>query len=103
MRILKCLRNEMADSTEYKNTTIPSYLIECLMWNARNSDFGNTTYKEDVRYTTIDLYNNIKNIDTCKEWGEINEIKYLFRAGQPWTLQQANDFIVAVWSYVGYK
>lgn len=103
VRILKCLRNEMAASPEYKNTTISSYLIECLVWNARNSDFGHTTYKEDVRYTTIYLYNNTKNIDTCNEWGEINEIKYLFRAGQPWTLQQANAFLVAVWNYVGYK
>ena len=103
VRILKCLRNEMAESTEYKSKTIPSYLIECLLWNAQNKDFGNTTYTEDVRQTIIDLYNNMKSTDTCKEWGEINDIKYLFRPGQPWTLQQANDFIVAVWSYVGYE
>ena len=103
VRILKCLRNEMAENVNYQNKMIPSFLIECLVWNANNKDFRNSTFKEDLRQTIIDVYNGTQSQDTCDEWGEINEIKYLFRSSQPWTREQANSFLNAVWNYIGYK
>jgi hypothetical protein len=93
----------MINSSEYKSKVVPSYLIECVVWNAKNSDFGCTTYKEDLRQTIMDLYTNTKSGDTCNEWGEVNEMKYLFRTSQSWTLPQANAFLVAVWNYLGME
>ena len=34
--------------------------------------------------------------------GEINELKYLFRDGQPWTMTQAHDFVSSVWDYLEF-
>jgi hypothetical protein len=34
---------------------------------------------------------------------EAHRLKYLFRSSQAWTRQQANDFLLAVWRYVGYQ
>ena len=39
----------------------------------------------------------------CKEWGEVNERKYLFRSVQSWTRQQVHAFINSAWDYVGVK
>jgi hypothetical protein len=39
----------------------------------------------------------------CTEWGEINELKYLFRISQPWTMEQAHAFVSAAWDYLGFK
>ena len=103
VRILKYLRNEMAEDVNYQSKIIPSFLIECLAWNAKNQDFGNITYKEDLRQIIIDVYKGTNSQDTCNEWGEINELKYLFRASQPWTREQANNFLSATWNYVGYQ
>jgi len=42
-------------------------------------------------------------IEKCSEWGEINELKYLFRTGQPWTLLQAHSFASAAWDFLGFE
>ena len=37
------------------------------------------------------------------EWGEVNELKYLFRRAQALTRQEANEFLQAAWDYIGYQ
>ena len=84
-RILKCLRYELIDEGYSIAAAIPSYLIECLVWNVPNEGFGHTLWKEDVRYAIAHLWNETRADSTGKEWGEVNELKYLFRSSQPWT------------------
>jgi hypothetical protein len=35
---------------------IPSFLIECLIWNVPNAQFGNPTLKSDVRNAIAHLW-----------------------------------------------
>jgi hypothetical protein len=101
-RILKNLRNEMADEGYQAADPIASYLIECLVWNVPNEGFGHDTLRADVRWALAHLWNNTRTDETCKEWGEINELKYLFRSGQPWTRAQVSSFLQAAWDYIGF-
>jgi predicted nucleotidyltransferase len=103
VRILKRLRNEMTERKIDAATPIESYLIECLVWNVPNEGLMHDNWTADVRYAIADLWNNTRTDETCKEWGEINELKYLFRPGQPWTRQAVNDFLQAAWDYVGFE
>ncbi len=103
VRILKSLSNEMASNDISEAKCVPSFLIECLVWNTPNNIFDCSTLKSIVRNTLVFLYNNTKSYETCSEWGEVSELKYLFRDSQPWTRQQANDFILAAWNYVGFE
>jgi tRNA nucleotidyltransferase (CCA-adding enzyme) len=102
-RILKRLRNEMADEGYDAAKPIPSYLIECLVWNVPNDDLGHDTLRADVRHTLAHLWNETRTDETCKEWGEVNELKYLFRIGQPWTREQVKTFLQAAWDYIGFE
>jgi hypothetical protein len=102
VRILKRLRNEMADAGHAAAEPIPSYLIECLAWNVPNEGFGHDMYKDDVRYALTHLWNQTRSEDSCKEWGEVNELKYLFREGQPWKREDTNLFLQAAWEYIGF-
>jgi len=102
VRILKRLRNEMADEGHTAADPIPSFLSECLVWNVPNKDFGCFTVTGDVRNALAHLWNNTRTDDACIEWGEINENKYLFR-GQKWTRLQVNSFLQAAWDYVGLQ
>lgn len=102
-RVLKRLRNEMADKGIAAAKLNPSYLIECLVWNVPNEGFGHDTYTDDVRYILAHTFNETINDEKCSEWGEVNELKYLFRIGQPWTRQQAHDFLSAAWDYIGFE
>jgi hypothetical protein len=103
VRILKRLRYKMCEEKIAAADPIPSFLIECLVWNAPNPDFGHDTYTSDVRDVLASLFNATIKLETCEEWGEINELKYLFKGGQPWTLAQAHAFISAAWDYWGFK
>lgn len=103
VRILKRLRYRMIDDKIAAATPAASFLIECLVWNAPNFAFGNDTYTADVREALVHLFNNTIKFEDCREWGEVNELKYLFQGTHPWTLGQAHAFLSAAWDYLGYK
>lgn len=102
-RITKRLRNEMEDSAVSAAINIPSFLIECLVWNVPNEGFGHATYWDDLRYVLAYLYNSTLKDEDCSDWTEVNGIKYLFHTSQPWSRVAANGFIDAAWSHVGYS
>lgn len=81
----------------------PSFLIECLVFNASNPCFNYSTYKQMVRAVLAETFNNTINDEKCSEWGEVSELKYLFRGSQPWTRQGAHQFLSDAWDYIGYE
>jgi hypothetical protein len=101
-RVLKELRFEMVDAGIAAARPIPSYLVECLVFNAPNPVFGHSFVYDDVREVIASVYLATRTDEPCKEWGEVNEIKYLFRPGQSWTREQANAFLLAAWRFVGF-
>lgn len=100
IRGLKRLENEMAE-TGIIATPIPGYLIECLVWNAPDSCFGHQRLLDDLRAVFRFLWTPLSTDDGCKEWGEINELKYLFRTFQKWTRVEAFNFVDKAWDTVG--
>ncbi len=103
VRIVKKLCNEMADDGVAAARPIPGFLNECLVWNVPNSNFGNNSYINDVRRCLAHLFNNTLSDEKCSKWGEVSELKYLFRGSKKWTRQQAHSFISAAWDYIGFK
>ena len=102
IRILKRLRDKMQSENVSAAVNIPSFLIECLVCNAELEAFSKDTYTGILRHVIVDIWNRTRKDEDCSEWGEDNELKYLFRDSQPWTRQQANDFLQAAWDYIGY-
>ncbi len=100
VRVLKAISNEMIEQG-IMAANIPGYLIECLVWNVTNDLFQNYTYTADVEAALVFLYEQTNTNELCNEWGEINELKYLFRPIQKWTREQANSFVIAAWNYAG--
>jgi hypothetical protein len=103
IRILKRLRNQMQENHVPEAGNIASSLIESLMWNVPDASFVRDTYQQIVRGALANSFNDTITDETCSEWGEVNELKYVFRLGQPWTRQQAHSFLSASWDYLGYK
>ena len=102
VRILKRLRLEMAAEGVEAAKPPWSYLFECLVWQVPNENFGCFTLKADLQNVIAHLWNETRFDWQCDQWGEINELKYLFRPSQPWTRQQVHDFLQAAWDYVGF-
>ncbi|OGV70402.1 MAG: hypothetical protein A2283_19010 [Lentisphaerae bacterium RIFOXYA12_FULL_48_11] len=102
IRILKHLRNKMQEERISESANIASFLIECLAWNAPLEAFTHDSYSDILRHVIASLWNRTRKIEDCTEWGEVNELKYLFRSSQPWTCEQANKFLDAAWKYIGF-
>lgn len=100
IRCLKRLENEMVEQSII-SAPIPGYLIECLIWNAPDSCFGHTRLLDDLRTVFRSLWTPLASDADCKDWGEINELKYLFRGGQKWTRRDAFNFVDKAWDTVG--
>jgi predicted nucleotidyltransferase len=102
-RILKRLRYELIDEGHEVAERIPSYLIECLVWNVPNEYLANDDLVIDVRNSLAHLWNQTRTQESCNDWGEVNELKYLFRAGQPWNRDDVNTFLQTAWDYIGFE
>ena len=100
VRILKKIRNEMEDAGSSSAKAIPGYLIECLCWNVPDAVFTGSTWDARVRAVLVDLWNNTKDDESCNSWCEVDAIKYLFHASQPWKRAAAHAFIYEAWNYV---
>jgi hypothetical protein len=103
VRILKRLRYYMEEKNVAAAEGIPSYLIECLVWNVSDAAFGHSSYTNDMREVLAQTFNGTITDEACREWGEVNELKYLFRPAQPWTQTQAHTFLSAAWDFVGFQ
>lgn len=104
IRILKRLRNKMQEDEIGDANDVASFLIESLVWNVPIPRFGHENIYDDVREVLVHTFNATLKQEDCNDWGEVNELKYLFRDPvQPWTRDQAHRFLSAAWDYVGFK
>jgi hypothetical protein len=101
VRIVKKLRNLMADAGNEVAKPIPGYLIECLVWNANNISFNHNTWLETARTVLGMIWAATSQDDTCKDWREVDNLKLLFHPNQPWSRQQANAFVSSAWQLIG--
>ena len=101
VRALKNLRNEMDDQGEVAAGPIPSFLIECLVYNVPNSNFNNPGYLEDMKAVLFYAWDATQTDATCENWLEESELKWLFRSRQGLTRVQANAFLYGAWNYDG--
>jgi hypothetical protein len=71
VRILKRMRYKMEDEGVGAAGNIPSFLIECLVWNVPDEGFLHETYTDDLRYVIAHTFNATIKDETCAEWGKL--------------------------------
>jgi len=103
VRVVKSLKYEMAEAAIAGDESISPFLIECMAYNTPDNIYGDESFVDNVRDWTIWCYGATKSDADSLNLLESNELKYLFRPGQPWTRQQANDFTLAVWNFCGFS
>lgn len=103
-RIQRKLRYKMIDDGVQVSDNITSFLIECLVWNVPNNIFNDFETRTDrLRHSIIHLYNETKEDATCKKWGEVSELLYLFHSDRKWTRVDVNGFLQKAWNYLEFK
>ena len=100
VRIIKKLRNLMEEKGFSEANPIPSYLIECLAYNVSNTSYQGSSWLPTVRSVLCSIWSATKDETGCDDWNEVDEIEKLFHPSQPWTRQQAHDFVSKAWEII---
>jgi len=100
VRALKNAENVLAEAGSIDE--LPSYFMECLVWNVSNETLrrGNDL-STGFRATLYELWDALDN-DRTHDWTEPNDVKYLFRSGQSWTPGEAKQLVLETWRYLDY-
>jgi hypothetical protein len=99
VRVLKNAENVLAAAGEIDE--MPSYFMECLVYNVDNSALQAGDLDEGFRATLVDLSARLE-AEPFNRMLEPNDIKYLFHSSQKWTLDMARSLVKATWSYLGH-
>lgn len=103
VRVMKRVENAMVTAGSHRE--VPSFFVECLVYNTPDSILLRTTWTEVVRGILVHVWNGLEGAEPTDEqlrWLEVNEGKYLFHSSQAWTRGDGRDFAKAAWNYLGY-
>jgi hypothetical protein len=103
VRVIKSLRNEMSDAGVDSTRPMIGFLVECLLWNTPDKYLMQDRYDSSVRETLAHLINATSSDQTCGDWCEVSDLKYLFASDQKWSRPQVHLFLWDAWHYVGFN
>lgn len=81
-RIVKRLGYELRDAKKIADL-LPSYLVECSVYNVPNEGFGHESFRSDLRAVLAEIFNQTLVAGDSKEkWWEVNGFQLLFHPRQ---------------------
>ncbi len=101
VRIFKNLRNDLKDKGLLRGGDMPSFFIECLIWNVPPDTFAGDRSYRDIALAVLDkVYDDMDNANVANDYAEVSDLKWLFRGNTPRTPARARDFMLQAWSHV---
>jgi hypothetical protein len=103
VRIMKRVENAMV--AEGVHREVPSFFVECLVYNCPDSVFMESTWTKTVEGIILHIWQELEGDEPAvdsERWLEVSECKYLFHGAQDWNRQDGRDFVKAAWNYLGY-
>lgn len=104
VRIMKRVENAMVNDGAHRE--VPSFLVECLVYNCPDQIFMESTWTKTVRAIIVHIWNGLDGPEPTTQserWLEVSECKYLFAGGQAWTRADGRAFAKAAWNYLGFN
>lgn len=102
VRALKKLQTRLVEQGVLSEE-LPSYLIECLVYNVPNSSFGHSTYLSDMREVLASVFNATLTNGDWNDWVEVNDLRYLFRGNKAWTVGGVHRLADAAWDHLSLE
>jgi hypothetical protein len=103
VRILKRLQFDLIDQGKLPEKLVPSYAVECAVYNVPNDRFLDEDYYDSVPRVLAYIFNETRDIGNWNDWAEVNELKWFFRGNQAWTRSQVHGLAALMWDHIGYE
>jgi hypothetical protein len=102
VRALKRLQTKLVQDGLLKQE-LPSYLIECLVYNVPDASFGKPTYMGDMRAILATIFNATLPTGDSNDWSEVHERRYLFRGNADWSTSAVHKLANVAWDTLGFE
>lgn len=100
VRILKRLENILVERGDIE--ALPSYFMECLVYNVPESILNRSTWVDTVKGSLYHIWSELEGGEPeTNRWMEPNDIKYLFHTTQPWDRVDGRRLALEAWNYLG--
>lgn len=101
-RALKSAENQLVADKSISD--LPSYFMECLVWNVPDSTLmSGTGLSEGFKSVLAWLWGELNEGNYNRtDWEEPNGLKYLFHGKAKWSPADARRLVLATWKYLDY-
>jgi hypothetical protein len=100
VRCLKKMQTRLVDA-ETLESELPSYLVECLVYNVPDYCFSDESYLENFRAVVRYIWRATQPDGDWNDWEEVHGLRYLFRGDPSWTREQVHTLADKAWDEVG--
>lgn len=100
VRILKNGRNHLIDNNKIDDKFMPSFFLECLVWNVPHSYFEGSSQKEITNNVIKKIYNDMSSIETAHKYSEISDLFWLFHNKTNRTPETAKQFLEHIYKII---
>ena len=92
VRMLKNCKNGLIDNACIIDEDMPSFFLECLVWNVPEIYFNYGNYKDVVNSVLEKIYADMKDFKKADTYAEVSDLKWLFRGKNERTPEKAKIF-----------
>ena len=104
IRALKVARNQLCDAGQISDDAMPSFLLECLIWNVSDSQLSQPSVYESAREAIKQIWNDMQNNSSISNYAEVSDLRWLLRGAEATqNIEKAKNFMGVVWNYIGYS
>ena len=100
VRALKNAENFLA--AEGTIDELPSYFMECLVYNVPVVILTTGDLDDGFRATLASLWSLFESEENERKMVEPNRMKWLFTSDKKWSIQDGKDLVLATWDHLGY-
>jgi hypothetical protein len=100
VRALKNVENALVAAREIKD--LPSYFMECLVYNVPAATLQSGDLSAGFGASLAYLWTRLEDGTAYDEMVEPNDLKWLFKGHQKWSVEDGKDLILASWKYLSY-
>ncbi|HEV2560738.1 MAG TPA: nucleotidyltransferase [Rhizomicrobium sp.] len=100
VRILKRTRGRLAELGLIEQDAMPSFMLECLVWNVPNPTFRQATWRDIAAEVTAKIWNDMQNPEVANNYAEVCDLRWLFRGNPRHTPAQVEAFMLQAWRLI---
>lgn len=101
VRALKKLQTKLV-AEQVLREELPSYLTECLVYNVPSRDLNTPAYMSDMRAVLAAIFNATLPNGDSNDWQQVNELRYLFRGSNEFSISEVHEMADAAWDALGF-